>query len=182
MIDPVTGMHQDFTFGPEERKRAEATCRLEVEAELIARRSAVFEPTFFRQDARFFSEVSFTVNSIVHPVQGYTSVDFLLRVPQNYPYEAPRIYPVRPVLPFSHHAHLNVDELDDNRTHICVWAEGEWTLDHSLAGAMWWAAVWVNKYAVYRHDAKWPGPERPHCSRCGVLVEHGCSHHPRSGE
>jgi hypothetical protein len=181
MIDPLTGLDEDLVFGAEHRGRARSSSRLEVEAGLIATSCAAMEPVFYDKDERFFSEVHFTVPHLVHPVQGYTSVDFILEVPKRYPQEAPRIYPVRPTLPFDHRSHLYVDELDNNRTHICVWAEGEWTTNHSLAGAMIWAAIWINKYAVFKHEGTWPGPERPHCPKCGALLVNGCDHHPLEG-
>ena len=101
-----------------------------------------------------------------------SSVRLMLIVTEGFPNSLPRVYPVDMRMPFDHSAHLYRD--NDNKPHLCIIREEEWTSDCTLAGMMVLSSLWVHKYLVWRNTGTWPGRGRPHCRRCGRIG--GCEH------
>jgi hypothetical protein len=74
-------------------------------------------------------------------------------LPTNYPYGMPDIEPVgwQPSGPHTYGSNS-----------LCVMRHEQWRNSYSVALVVAKAAIWVNKYEIYRKDGKWPGNEQLH--------------------
>lgn len=111
---------------------------------------------------RFFPDFRFCGgDGYVNSVQGYLRTNYgnsyLVRVeiPSTYPYSCPSIS-------------LPQDTIDSDCPHkysldeICVMKSEQWSSNLSLAFMVAKAAVWLNKYDLWRYNGKirWPGKDQ----------------------
>ena len=79
--------------------------------------------------------------------------DFLIKVPDNYPYTGPEAFSIGWDLQGPH-------RYPDNQ--MCLWHENDWTKRLTLAYAVGKTFLWVHKHEVYLNTGQWPGREQRH--------------------
>ena len=76
-----------------------------------------------------------------------------VRAPRNYPYAMPDIIPVGWK---ARGPHIYASG------HLCVMQSDQWRNSYTLAFMVAKAAVWINKFEIFRTGGKWPGNEQVH--------------------
>jgi ubiquitin-protein ligase len=80
-------------------------------------------------------------------------VEFTYRIefPPGYPYDAPRVFLLRPALPTSIEVHRF------NNGALCLWGPDEWHPRHSGVWVRGRALAWVYNLILYADAGRWPG-------------------------
>ncbi|GAA1633490.1 hypothetical protein ACFQY4_16935 [Catellatospora bangladeshensis] len=75
-------------------------------------------------------------------------------LPSDYPHRLPKIFPNGWAIESCPHAYVEGN--------MCIMRPDQWRPIYSVAVAVAKAAIWLNKYEVYRHNGYWPGTEQGH--------------------
>ena len=161
-------MPDELVLGPNEYEEIDAIGRWKLEHKLIEEHCSPLEPEFrkkSRDSSDRFDGIEYKVmlDPAAKPEQ--SSVKLRMIIPDNYPSELPRVYPVDYQIHFDHSNHTYRDK--DGKVHMCMLFEEDWTEDCTLAGLMVLSSIWMHKWMVWKREGKWPGKGRKHCIRCG---------------
>jgi len=94
-------------------------------------------------------------------VQGYlktsdgNSYYIKIEVPSNYPYVMPTVtLPNTTIAAGCPHRY--------NTGNLCIMKSEQWSSSYSLAFMVAKAALWINKYDIWKRKGSWPGKEQQH--------------------
>lgn len=82
--------------------------------------------------------------------RSWRTYQILIIFPDNYPYEAPKVFPVSPRISTKH-------QFKDGS--ICYHLAHEWSPSYTVCVAVGWVAHWLHAYEAYQRTGHWPGRE-----------------------
>ena len=141
--------------------------RFQTNPELVLRGSELSRPRMAVEKEKMsvqFPSFSFYGSfGNVSSIKGYLKTNFgnryyiKISIPDNYPYTMPTIHlPYESIHRSCPHTYKGKD--------ICVMKSAQWTSSFSLAFMVAKAAIWVNKYDLWKRNGRgsWPGKEQKH--------------------
>jgi len=167
----ISRMPESTRFSMLDHRRARETSRWRIEQEKWEEHCLGMEPEAISESAESqrIDGVNFSVQPDRDAFPDEKRMHFTMMIPQRYPNELPKIYPIDRIIKYDpHHNHTYRDK--DKQVHICVMFENQWTRDGSIAGMMVLTALWWSKYLIWESFGEWPGLGQKHCTGCSRAI------------